>query len=328
MIETTVPPGTCQNIVKPIVLTEIKKRGIKNQTVKIGHSYERVMPGPDYINSIKNFYRVYSGIDKQSEIETKKFLKTVISTNKFPLTKLSNTNATEIAKVLENSYRAMNIAFMVEWSRFSEEASVNLYEIIDAIRMRPTHSNIMYPGLGVGGYCLTKDSLLASWSKQNIIGNEKALFLSENAVSINDQMPRFAFNFIKSFTPNLLNLNILFMGVSYRGDVGDTRSTPVEKLYEFIHSEGGKIFLHDPYIEFWQEKKINVINELFYFKNKKINIIIITAAHSYYTSEKVVNFLFNLDKLIIFDTIGHFSEDQLLLLQSKHTIKVLGRGDI
>ena len=72
-----------------------------------------------------------------------------------------------MAKVLENSYRAMNIAFAVEWSRYAEEAGVNLYEIVNAIRMRPTHSNLMYPGIGVGGYCLTKDPLLASWAKIN-----------------------------------------------------------------------------------------------------------------------------------------------------------------
>ena len=74
-----------------------------------------------------------------------------------------------MAKVLENSYRAMNISFAVEWSRFAEESGVNLYEIVDAIRMRPTHNNLMYPGIGVGGYCLTKDPLLASWSKQNLL---------------------------------------------------------------------------------------------------------------------------------------------------------------
>ena len=62
----------------------------------------------------------------------------------------------------------MNISFIVEWTRFAEEAGVDLFEVVDAIRMRPTHKNIMLPGLGVGGYCLTKDPLLASWSKKNI----------------------------------------------------------------------------------------------------------------------------------------------------------------
>ena len=93
------------------------------------------MPGPDYIDSIQNFYRVYSGIDEISADHTENFLRTIISTEDYPLTRLSSTNSTEISKVLENSYRAMNIAFISEWSRFAEESGVNLFEIIDAIKM-------------------------------------------------------------------------------------------------------------------------------------------------------------------------------------------------
>ena len=74
-----------------------------------------------------------------------------------------------MAKVLENSYRASNIAFVVEWTRFAEEADVDLWSIVDAIRVRKTHSNLMYPGIGVGGYCLTKDPLLASWARKHFL---------------------------------------------------------------------------------------------------------------------------------------------------------------
>ena len=118
LVETTVPPGTCLKVVKPIIHEELLKRNLSTNKIKIGHSYERVMPGPEYINSIKNFYRVYSGIDESSAIETEKFLRTIISTAEYPLTRLVNTNATEMAKVLENSYRAMNIAFAVVTNLF------------------------------------------------------------------------------------------------------------------------------------------------------------------------------------------------------------------
>ena len=96
------------------------------------------------LDSIKNFYRVYSGIDEISALETEKFLKTIILTNEYPLTRLGNTNATEMAKVLENSYRAMNIAFAVEWSRYAEEAGVNLYEIVIRKLWPPKHPNIKF----------------------------------------------------------------------------------------------------------------------------------------------------------------------------------------
>ena len=194
LIETTVPPGTSTKVVYPIIKECLKKRGLSIDNFKLGHSYERVMPGPNYIDSIQNFYRVYSGINEKSADSTEQFLKTIISTNEYPLTRLGNTNATEMAKVLENSYRAMNIAFAVEWSRFAEESGVNLYEVVDAIRMRPTHKNLMYPGLGVGGYCLTKDPLLASWSKQSLFNSKEDLGQSIKGVQINEKC-RFLLNF-------------------------------------------------------------------------------------------------------------------------------------
>ena len=179
------------------------------------------MPGPEYINSIKNFYRVYSGIDENSATETEKFLKTIISTKEYPLTKLVNTNATEMAKVLENSYRAMNIAFAVEWSRYAEEAGVNLYEIVNAIRMRPTHSNLMYPGIGVGGYCLTKDPLLASWAKINHFNSNDSLEQSEKGVRINDKMPHYAFDFMKKAfaLESIINKKILLINAESKSEI-------------------------------------------------------------------------------------------------------------
>ncbi|HET6996123.1 MAG TPA: hypothetical protein VFI06_14120, partial [Chitinophagaceae bacterium] len=184
LVETTVPPGTSQKVVRPILEQCLQERGLAIDKLKVGHSYERVMPGPKYVDSIQNFYRVYSGTDEASADATEKFLRTVISTDEYPLTRLGNTQATEMAKVLENSYRAMNIAFMVEWSRFAEEAGVNIYEVVNAIRMRPTHKNLMLPGLGVGGYCLTKDPLLASWARMNLFGSEEPLEQSETGVHI------------------------------------------------------------------------------------------------------------------------------------------------
>ena len=139
---------------------------------------------------IKSLFR----IDQKSADSVESFLKTIIDTNNCELTRLHHTNATEIAKVLENSYRATNIAFVVEWSRFAEEAGVDLYSIVNAIRVRETHSNLMYPGIGVGGYCLTKDPLLASWSRKHFFDSKAGLNMSTNSVSTNDQMPIFAFN--------------------------------------------------------------------------------------------------------------------------------------
>lgn len=329
LIETTVPPGTCKEIVLPILTESLSKRDLKTDQIMIGHSYERVMPGPNYIDSIKNFYRVFSGINKKSEDATKKFLETIISIDEYPLTKLGSTNATEMAKVLENSYRAMNIAFMVEWSRFAEEAEVNLYEVINAIKMRPTHSNIMYPGVGVGGYCLTKDPLMASWARQNLIGSSNNLSQSERSVAINDQMPKYAFDYFKrEYNSELREKNVLFLGISYRGDVGDTRSTPVALLYDLFISHGCNLTLHDPYIKFWEEKNESVYQSIEEIVDMDFDIVVISAGHSIYKSQEFLDQIFHQRDLFIFDTIGHLKEEDIRILNTVNIVKVLGRGDI
>ena len=314
-------------VVKPIIEEELIKRQLSGK-IKIGHSYERVMPGPEYINSIKNFYRVYSGIDENSALETEKFLKTIISTSEYPLTRLVNTNATEMAKVLENSYRAMNIAFAVEWSRYAEEAGVNLYEIVNAIRMRPTHSNLMYPGIGVGGYCLTKDPLLASWSRKNFFGAEDDLKMSVKSVSTNDQMPVYAYKRLKKVFGNLNGLDVAFFGVSYRGGVGDTRFSPVETLYNLVMSDTGKIKLHDPYVKFWEEQNMKVSNEIEEVLNENLDLIIFSTAHDQYNSDNLIQKIMKLSDCNVFDSVGLLSNDQISLLRTKHKVSVLGRSDI
>lgn len=330
LVETTVPPGTCLKIVKPIIDSCLQKRGLSIAKYALGHSYERVMPGPDYINSIQNFYRVYAGIDEKSSIRVKKFLQTIISTEKYPLTQLGNTTATEMAKVLENSYRAMNIAFAQEWSRFAEESGVNIYEIVNAIRQRPTHANLMYPGIGVGGYCLTKDPLLASWAKKNLFGSPEALVQSETGVRINDKMPLFAFQYFLGHYPHSLQgKNVLLLGVSYRSDVGDTRYSPVEPFYDYMSDAGARLSLHDPYVSFWEEKNIPVGIHLDEAIREELDVIVISTAHrEYRNNNELIARLLSMGELFIFDTVGLFTQEEVDLLKAKHVVKVLGRGDM
>ena len=328
LVETTVPPGTCDKIVKPIIEEELTKRGLGIHQYRLGHSYERVMPGPEYIDSIREFPRVYSGANKIAADAVEKFLTTIIDTSVCDLTRLGHTNATEMAKVLENSYRAMNIAFAVEWSRFAEEAGVDLYAIVNAIRARPTHANLMYPGIGVGGYCLTKDPLLASWARKSFFGSEFDLALSVNGVSVNDQMPIFAFNRLVQIFGDLRGKKVAFLGVSYRGDVGDTRFTPVGPLVEMVREAGAEILLHDPFVSYWEEHKCHVESDLNTVLDSCVDLIVISAGHRQYKQKLTIDKLMALDSTLIYDTIGLFCKEQLSILQSKHKVSVLGRGDL
>jgi len=328
LVETTVPPGTCYQVVKPIIEEELVKRELSLKRYRLGHSYERVMPGPQYIDSIREFPRVYAGTNETSADAVEEFLKTIIDISKCDITRLEHTNATEMAKVLENSYRAMNIAFAVEWSRFAEEAGVDLYAIVNAIRARPTHANLMYPGIGVGGYCLTKDPLLASWARKSHFGSTSDLEMSIYGVSVNDQMPKFAFDRLVHVFGDISDKKIAFLGVSYRGDVGDTRFTPVEPLVKIVREAGAEIVLHDPFVSYWEEQKCNVETDLNAVLDSTIDLIVFSAGHSQYKLVSTINKLMALKPALIYDTIGLFDKEQLLILQSKHKVSVLGRGDL
>jgi UDP-N-acetyl-D-glucosamine dehydrogenase len=328
VVETTVPPGTCQKVVDPILRERLAARGLPTDRLRLGHSYERVMPGPDYIESIRTFPRVYAGIDDASADATEAFLRTIIDTDRCPLTRLSSTNATEMAKVLENSYRAMNIAFVVEWSRFAEEAGVDLFAVVNAIRQRPTHANLMYPGIGVGGYCLTKDPLLASWARQTLFGADAPLVCSVDAVRTNDQMPTFAFEFLRKHVGDLRGKKVLLMGVAYRGDVGDTRFSPVAPFYDHLVAAGAQLLLHDPFVPYWVEKHAAVACRLEEPLAAEPDVIVVSAMHRDYRSDATLRLLEAAKAAVIFDPLGLLAAEQIERLRKRHTVKVLGRGDL
>ena len=205
---------------------------------------------------------------------------------------------------------------------------MDLYAMVNAIRVRKTHSNLMYPGIGVGGYCLTKDPLLASWSRKTFFGSDSDLKMSVNSVSINDQMPIFAFNRLVQVFGDLKDKKVTFLGVSYRGDVGDTRCTPVETLVDKVLEAEATIQLHDPFVSFWEEKKCDIESDLDAVLESRSDLVIISAGHSEYKSPKVILKLLEMESTNIYDTIGLLSSEQISLLQEKHKISVLGRGDL
>jgi nucleotide sugar dehydrogenase len=162
LIETTVAPGTTEFVAWPIMQKAFAGRGIETLPL-LAHSYERVMPGREYVASIRDFWRVCSGCDERARERVVKFLSDVLNTDEFPLTVMDRPIESETAKIVENSYRATTLAFLNEWSLFAERNGVDLIKVIEAIKVRPTHSNMIFPGPGIGGYCLPKDGGLGYW---------------------------------------------------------------------------------------------------------------------------------------------------------------------
>jgi UDP-N-acetyl-D-glucosamine dehydrogenase len=278
LVETTVPPGTCEKVVKPIIEKCFEKRGLDKNKIFIAHSYERVMPGKDYLASITDFWRVFSGIDEKSGDFCESFLKKIINTEKYPMVRLGKTVASETAKILENSYRAGTIAFMEEWGRFAEHVGFDLFEVINAIRMRPTHSNMRQPGFGVGGYCLTKDPLFAKWSASNFYEKPELDFpFCTNTVETNKKMPFVTFDYVKKILGNLKGKKVALFGVSYRQDVGDTRYSPSEPFAKEVIKEGGLLTAFDPMVSYWEEMEMEVVQDLSSFKD--FDLAVFTVPH-------------------------------------------------
>jgi len=257
LIETTVAPGTTEQVAYPIIKKMFLKRGLRNDPL-VAHSFERVMPGENYVSSIRDFWRVCSGVNEEATRRVVKFLNEVINTEKFPLTVLDRPIESETTKIVENSFRATLLAFLDEWSLFAERNGVDLLKVIQAIKVRPTHSNIIFPGPGIGGYCLPKDGGLGLWAYRHIHGFEDDIFkITPLAININDtrslhvaQLTRDA---LRNMGRPIASAEILVLGASYREDVGDTRYSGSELIVRRLTEMGAELRIHDPYVLHWWE---------------------------------------------------------------------------
>jgi len=257
LIETTVPPGTTEQIAHPIMKKVFGKRGIESEPL-LAHSYERVMPGRNYVASIRDFWRVCSGVNTEARERVTKFLNEVLNTRDFPLTVLDRPIESETAKIVENSYRATILAFLDEWSVFAERNGVDLNKVIGAIKVRPTHSNMIFPGPGIGGYCLPKDGGLGVWAYRHIMGFEDDIFkITPMAVDINDtrslRVPQMVRDALRNMNRGISSADVLVLGASYREDVGDSRYSGSEVIVRKLSEMGADVKVHDPYMEHWWE---------------------------------------------------------------------------
>lgn len=257
LIETTVAPGTTEFIAYPILKKEFEKRGITTAPL-LAHSYERVMPGRDYVRSIRDFWRVCAGVNPESRKRVVTFLSDVLNVEKFPLTVLDRPLESETCKIVENSYRATILAFLDEWSRFAERNGVDLVKVIQAIKVRPTHDNIIFPGPGIGGYCLPKDGGLGIWANRHLMGWEEETFkITPLAININDTRALHVGTLTRDALRNMGKVvagsRLVILGAAYREDVGDTRYSGSELIVRKLAEMGGDMAVHDPYVMHWWE---------------------------------------------------------------------------
>ncbi|MDX2431359.1 MAG: nucleotide sugar dehydrogenase [Bacteroides sp.] len=357
LIETTVAPGTTEQVAYPIMKKIFKNREIDSDPL-LAHSYERVMPGRDYVASIRDFWRVCSGINEEAKQRVEKFLNEVLNTDEYPLTVMDRPIESETAKIIENSYRATILAFMDEWSLYAERNGVDLIKVIQAIKVRPTHSNMIFPGPGIGGYCLPKDGGLGVWAYKHIMGFDDDIFkITPMAIDINDtrglhvgQLTRDA---LRNMGRQIAAADVLLLGAAYREDVGDTRYSGSEIVIRKLAEMGAEVSVSDPYVEHWWEfeqqdtypgigqskakffrnqEKLKEIRIEPDFKKalKGVEAVIFAVRHSAYLDldpDEVVKTIGQ--PAAIIDCFGILSDDQIRrYLQLDCEVKGLGRGHI
>ncbi|MFQ5502443.1 MAG: nucleotide sugar dehydrogenase, partial [Phycisphaerae bacterium] len=257
LIETTVAPGTTEYVAYPLLKRAFEQRGIDSEPL-LAHSFERVMPGRQYVASIRDFWRVCSGVNAESRRRVETFLNEVLNTDEFPLTVLDRPLESETTKIVENSFRATILAFLDEWSLFAERNGVDLIKVVDAIKVRPTHDNIIFPGPGIGGYCLPKDGGLGMWSYRHLMGFEDDIFkITPTAININDTRALHVAELTRDALRNMGKIaaaaTVTLLGAAYREDVGDTRYSGSELIVRKLTEMGAEMRVHDPYVQHWWE---------------------------------------------------------------------------
>ncbi len=359
LIETTVAPGTTEFVALPILKKAFYKRGI-DSTPLLAHSYERVMPGKDYVASVRDFWRVCAGCTEEAKVKVEKFLREVINTKDYPLTILDRPIESETAKIIENSYRATILAFLNEWSLFSERNGIDLIKVINAIKMRPTHSNIIFPGPGIGGYCLPKDGGLGYWAYKHILGFEdgdEVFKITPTSIDVNDtralHVAELTRDALRNMDRYIAGADVLVCGASYRQDVGDTRYSGSEIVVRKLTEMGAEVRVHDPYIDHWYEMEsqdtypVSGQSWKNFFRNqdnlvelkiekdfslaiRDVEALILTVPHNQYLNfqpEKIVEMAEG--PLAVIDCFGILSDEDIRkYFELGCEVKALGRGHI
>ena len=240
--ESTSYPGTLRDTIIPIV-NKYKPESAKD--IFFACAPERVNPG-DAVWNQRNTPRLLGAIDEKSKVRALFFYESICD----EVVAVSTPEVAEAAKLLENTFRLINIALINEFAQICSTSGLNVHEVIDAASSKPYGYMPFRPGVGVGGHCIPVDPLyLTWWARQN---GCRAQFV-ESADSINHQMPKYiAERALKLVSPGTKEPKVLILGVAYKSGVGDVRETPVSALRDHLKSLGAEVSWHDPLVPLWE----------------------------------------------------------------------------
>lgn len=291
ILESTSPPRTVEDLMLPI----LKETGLElGEELLVAHSPERILPGK-VIEELRTNSRIVGGINEKSSLEVKKVYESIVEGEIF----ITTSTTAEMCKVMENTFRDVNIALANELAKISEDLGVNAFEVIRLANHHP-RVNILSPGPGVGGHCIALDPWFLVEKSQNAK-------LIKQARLINDSMPQFVFDKIKNILGGFNGQKVALLGVTYKPNIDDVRESPVMHLLHMLKKENVKVNVCDPHAKEQVENNMDIYDAV-----KDASIIVLGVNHDEFKDidfNKVSTLL--KDKNIL-DTRNFFSREEII----------------
>ena len=271
ILESTVQPGTTRSLLAPLISQHSK---LKPGDFEVAYSPERIDPANKTWN-LQNTPKIVAGLSAKGTILAKDFYSRFVD----HVIVCESPEVAELAKLLENSFRYVNISFINEFSLFCRKMGVDIEQVIRLASSKPYGFMPFYPGVGVGGHCIPIDPVYLS---------EKAIELGtrirfiELADEINLSMPFSFINIASEKVGGLAGKSVIVVGVSYKPNVSDVRETPVEALVEGLKKHGASVFWHDDLVKEWKGEKSTPLSENY-------DLAIIATPHDYLDLTKLGN---------------------------------------
>lgn len=293
VLESTTYPGTTEELIKPILE---KGSGLKCGTdFYLGFSPERVDPG-NLIYKTKNTPKVVGAIGEDATEVIVKMYSTVLEGD---IHAVSTPAIAEMEKILENTYRNINIGLINELTILCNKMNINIWEVIEAAKTKPYGFQAFYPGPGLGGHCIPLDPYYLSW-KAREYGFHTSMI--ESSMMINDKMPEYTVEragmILNRFKKALNASKVLILGVSYKQDIDDCRESPALHVIDNFEKMGASVEYYDPFVSEYkfkgkQRSGIKVLNEKVI---SSYDLVVITTSHSnvdYDMVQKNARFIFD-----------------------------------
>lgn len=276
VLESTTYPGTTEELLKPILETSGLKCGVD---FFLAFSPERVDPG-NLIYKTKNTPKVVGGVTAECTDVAATLYEAILEA---PIHRVSSPAVAEMEKILENTYRNVNIGLVNELAMLSNKMGINFWEVVDAAKSKPYGFQAFYPGPGLGGHCIPLDPYYLSW-KAREYGFHTSMI--ESSMMVNDRMPEYcaerANKILNRHKKAMNGSRILFLGVAYKQDIEDYRESPAVRLIEEVEKEKAEVVYYDPFVEEYTDNGVTKKGEpeLTAELIQSADLVIVTTAHT------------------------------------------------